>query len=177
MNRKLITVAGALAVPGILWVAGQVFGYGVSFDRKNVFENEKTRGPSANGEIHYFSSPTAASISFEGDCTVGKGSKTVSYHIQTGLSSVFEITNYALFATAAAQDDSAAIANSVESVVSRDPVIVDPLRVCWPNETVTGVIVQAVNGPGNVDPVPNTTTYVWSGNVSVHGVVLKVSIP
>lgn len=146
-----------------LWIAGQVFGFGVSFDKPGIPQGSHTQGPSGKGTITYVVNQSAtpwATIEFHGQCN-GKA-------VDTGKLDVTPITNYNNFANATAQ----AIADSVDNFFTDNPVVVAPFQACY-NNSIFGVYVTAVDGAGSKTAVPNppsTTIYIWTGGAAIKGV-------
>jgi hypothetical protein len=162
MNKNLFALAGTLAVLAVLWISGQVLGYGTSFDKPSVPAGAKVQGPSAKGLIMYKVQPITqtATIEFHGQCTVGQGKSAITYNVDTQTLDVTLITNVNGFVAATP----AQIADSVEGFFNTQ-ILNASLKQCWPN--AFGVYVQAVNGAGSFKDNTNTE---WDGDATLKGV-------
>jgi hypothetical protein len=167
------TVSAVIALPILLWLGGQGFGYGPGFQKPPVPLGSKIRGPGATGMITYIVSPPGgivqpwATVEFHGQCTVGHGGKAVTYPLDTPKFDFTQQTqDYDHFAAATAQ----AIADAVDSFFTDDPVAAGLAQNCWPG--AFGVFVQNISGAGTKVPVgtPPTAIYTWTGDATLKGV-------
>lgn len=143
-----------LAVPVMLWLGGQVFGYGVSFDKPGIPQGAKTQGPAGKGTITYAVNNPVATMKFVGTC----GNNAVS----TGSIDVSALTDFTGFATATDK----AVENSIEGWFMSSlqfPAAVAAFQACY-NSTAIGLYMTAVNK--SVFKDANT----WVGEVTVQGV-------
>lgn len=152
---SIVTKAGGilLSVSTLLWVAGQVFGYGVNFDKPGIPQGAHLVGPAAKGTITYTVNPAAtppATIQFTGRCR--------STSVTTGPIDITSSTNAAAFATATEK----AIADWLEGFFLDIPAAFEPFRVCYP--TLFGIYVTAINK--SLTKTPN----VWVGEATIQGV-------
>lgn len=172
MKKITFTVLSiVIALPLLLWLGGQGFGYGPGFGKPAVPQGSKVKGPTATGMIAYIVNPPGgsvqpwATVEFQGQCTVGDGSKAVTYQIAIGPLDVTQITDYASFAAGSAQS----IADAVDNFFTDK---VTPPQTCWPG--AFGVYVQSVYGAGmktaSPPPPATPTVYNWTGNVGLKGV-------
>ena len=157
MTSNWIRAAGfVLAIPAVLWLAGQAFGFGGSFDKPGVPQGAHLQGPAGKGTLTLTVTGALSTISFEGRC----GNMPVS----TGPIDVSVINDEAAFLTATEK----AVADSVEGWFVDVSSAVTPFQACY-NHGAIGIYVTAINkslsktstGPGSA---------VWVGEATIQGV-------
>ncbi len=157
MTNNWIRTAGVvLAIPAVLWLAGQAFGFGRSFDKPGVPQGAHLQGPAGKGTLTLTVNGAISMISFEGRC----GNIPVS----TGPIDVSVINDEAAFLTATEK----AVADSLEGWFLDVPSAVTPFQDCY-NHSAIGIYVTAVN-----KSLSKTSTglgsAVWVGEATLQGV-------
>ena len=154
MTSNWIRTAGfMLAIPAVLWLAGQAFGFGRSFDKPALPQGAHLQGPAGKGTMTYTinNNGTLATISFEGRCG--------TMPVNTGPIDVTQLTDATVFATATEK----AIADSLEGWFLDISSVVGPFQGCY-NHSAIGIYVTAIN-----KSLAKTST-VWVGEATVQGV-------
>ncbi len=153
MSNWIRTAGVILAIPAVLWLGGQAFGFGRSFDKPALPQGAHLMGPAAKGTMTYTISNngTLATISFEGRC----GNVPVS----TSPIDVTLLTDATVFATGTEK----AIADSLEGWFLDISSVVGPFQGCYNNSAI-GIYITAVN-----KSLAKTTT-MWVGEATLQGV-------
>lgn len=156
---KRMAIAGAsvmLAVPAVLWLATQVFGYGAGFDKPALPQGAHLEGPAGKGTVTYTVTGSVSTISFEGRC----GNNSVS----TGQIDVSVITDETAFLTATDKQ----VADQVEGWYLDSPLAVSPFQACYNNAAI-GIYVTAINKSLSKASTGGTSA-VWVGEATIQGV-------
>ncbi len=150
--RNWIRTAGVmLAIPAVLWLGGQAFGFGRSFDKPALPQGAHLMGPAGKGTVIYtINNGNVATISFEGRC----GNMPVS----TSPIDVTQLTDATVFATATEK----AVADSLEGWFL-DISSVTAFQGCYNNSAI-GIYITAIN-----KSVTKTST-MWVGEATIQGV-------
>jgi hypothetical protein len=141
-----------LAIPAVLWLGGQAFGFGKSFDKPGVPQGAHLEGPATKGTVTYTVIPGGLStISFEGYCN--------KIPVSTGSIDVTQLTDAAAFSTATGK----AVADSLEGWFLSTSSAVTPFLGCY-NHNAIGIYITAIN-----KSLAKTNT-VWVGEATIQGV-------
>ena len=150
-NNWIRTAGVVLAIPVVLWLTGQAFGFGRSFDKPGVPQGAHLQGPAGKGTLTLTVNGALSMISFEGRC----GNMPVS----TGPIDVTLVTDGTAFSTATEK----AIADSLEGWFLDISSAVTPFQDCY-NHSAIGIYVTAINKS------LSKTTSVWVGEATIQGV-------
>lgn len=141
-----------LAIPAVLWLAGQAFGFGGRFDKPALPQGAHLQGPAGKGIVTYtVITGGLSTISFEGRCG--------NIQVNTGPIDVTQITDAAAFAAATDK----AVADSLEGWFLDLPSVVTPFQGCY-NHSAIGIYITAIN-----KSLTKTNT-VWVGEATLQGV-------
>ena len=152
MTSNWIRTAGViLAIPAVLWLGGQAFGFGKSFDKPGVPQGAHLQGPSTKGTVTYTVISGMSTVSFEGECK--------NIPVSTGKIDVTQLTDPAAFEKATGK----AIADSLEGWFLGTSSAVTPFQACY-NHSAIGIYITAIN-----KSLSKTDT-VWVGEATIQGV-------
>ena len=142
-----------LAVPTVLWLAGQVFGYGPGFSAPGVPTH--VLGPAAKGTLTLTLLGTTTTARFQGRCSNNPVDGTID---------VSNIVEPAAFLAATDKQ----IADGIEGWVLTNfayPGLVPAFTSCY--KSFSGLYLGAVNKSLSKTAIPNGS--VWVGEVTIHG--------